>query len=115
MPNGECLLLILWDVPNGTFKKEEREGTPMIRVKFFGYFRQLAGQKEVALEIDAMDIASLLQLLKEKYGDEFYRIVVSEGRIRDDVLLLVNQKSAKENDVVRSGDEVAILPPVTGG
>jgi len=87
----------------------------MIRVKFFGYFRQLAGQKEVVLEIDDMDITSLLQLLKEKYGDEFYRIVVSEGRIRDEVLLLVNQKSVKENDVVHSGDEVAILPPVTGG
>ncbi len=87
----------------------------MIRVKFFGYFRQLAGTKEESLDIEGTTIASLLELLKKRHGEEFFRIVVSEGKIRDDVLVLLNQKSAREQDTIASGDEVAILPPVTGG
>lgn len=87
----------------------------MIKVKLFGYFRQLAGQKEVTIEMEKTNILSLLDVLKERYGNEFYRIVIQEGRIRDDVLVLLNQRSAREEDTVCSGDEVAILPPVTGG
>lgn len=88
---------------------------PVIRVKYFGYFRQLAGTKEESLDMEGTTVASLLEFLRKKHGEEFFRIVVSEGKIRDDVLVLLNQRSAREQDAISPGDEVAILPPVTGG
>lgn len=78
----------------------------MIRVKLFANFREIAGAKE--LEVNAETLGELLEVLKSRYPDF--------ERLYDYAIIMVNGKSISGKDVrLNEGDEVALLPPVSGG
>lgn len=56
------------------------------------------------------DLSALLDVLRERYGAEKVRHLED-----DQVIVAHNQKTRKGNIVFSSGDEIAFLPPVTGG
>lgn len=82
----------------------------MPKVRLFAAIREAAGCAEVEVEGD--EIAQVLDSLREKFGPEFSRIL---GFCR----VAVNGASIDTLDGDRrqlsSTDEVAILPPVSGG
>lgn len=77
-----------------------------MRVRLFAALRELAGTGE--LELDAPDVASLLAELTEKFGEEF-------GRVLQVSSVLVDGEPAPRERELRPEDEVAVLPPVSGG
>jgi len=79
---------------------------PRIHVLLFAALRELAGASR--LEADAPDVGSLLDELAAKYGSEFERIVRS-GTV------LVDGERAERERPLSANDEVALLPPVSGG
>jgi len=79
-----------------------------IRVLFFGLTHDLAGLQQEVVEVP--DGASLAGLW-ERYAGRFPRL----NELSQAVLLAVNQEIATRARVLQDGDEVAFLPPVSGG
>ncbi|HXF56322.1 MAG TPA: MoaD/ThiS family protein [Actinomycetota bacterium] len=77
-----------------------------MRVRLFAALRELAGTGE--LELDAPDVASLLAELTAKFGGEFARVLEASS-------VLVDGEPAARGRELRPEDEVALLPPVSGG
>jgi molybdopterin converting factor subunit 1 len=78
-----------------------------IKILFFGVARDIAGTRELELELIAgCDVRDLRRILEESYpalNDNLaYAIAINEKFSSDDRLLL-------------EGDVAAVLPPVSGG
>jgi len=77
-----------------------------MRVRLFAALRDLAGTSTV--EVDAADVGSLLDGLTKAYGAEFGRIAAAGS-------VIVGDERADRRRRLDPADEVAILPPVSGG
>ncbi len=79
----------------------------MIRVLLFGAAADRAGTREVELPVDDGTLAELWPLLAERHPGLV--------PMRDTLAFAVNGEYARMDAEVSSGDEVAVLPPVSGG
>ena len=82
----------------------------MIKVLLFANLRELAGTNE--LEFRGDDISCVRDLLERiiELHPALKTILVDES-----AMISVNQKYSGWDAFVKSGDEVGILPPVSGG
>jgi molybdopterin converting factor subunit 1 len=79
-----------------------------IAVKLFAAARELAGAGEVELELGpAPTVAAARQALVEKCP--------TLGPLANRSLLAVNAEYAADGQALAAGDEVALIPPVSGG
>jgi MoaE-MoaD fusion protein len=79
-----------------------------VQVLFFGVLKDLVGQPSEALELDeGATVGDVLQ----HYESRIPKI----GEVLPSVALSVNQHYAGPGAVLGEGDEVALLPPVSGG
>lgn len=80
----------------------------MIQVLLFGAAADRAGTRKVHLEIDeATTLRELWPLLAERHP--------GLASMRDTLAFAVNGEYARMEDRVNPGDELAVLPPVSGG
>ena len=79
-----------------------------VKVLFFGIARDLTGFSQEDLEISE---GERLEDLRRRYEGRFPRLKGMGGA----VLTAVNQEVAEPAAVLHDGDEVAFLPPVSGG
>jgi molybdopterin converting factor subunit 1 len=80
----------------------------MIKVLFFGAAADRAGTRETELDVrDGATLAEVWKLIVERYADL--------APMRDTLAFAVNGEYARGEDTVSPGDEVAVLPPVSGG
>jgi molybdopterin synthase sulfur carrier subunit len=79
-----------------------------ITVLFFASLREQMGTAELAISADTID--DLYQQLRQVLGDDRTQ-VLQAGNIR----IAVNQHLVDATTALQDGDEVAFLPPVTGG
>jgi MoaE-MoaD fusion protein len=79
-----------------------------VRVLLFAGLREAVGQKQIFLELP--EDASLAELMAA-LGDEHPPVAAYRGRL----VISVNAERAPLDRVLRDGDEVALLPPVSGG
>jgi MoaD family protein len=77
-----------------------------MRVRLFASLREIAGTSQ--LEADAPDVGTLLDDLRRRLGPEFSR-VLSAGAV------VVNGEASGRDRTLAPSDEVALLPPVSGG
>src|SRR5579883_3066791 len=79
-----------------------------VRVLFFGQLKEIVGRAE-----DHADIAdgARLEDLFANYGRQFPKL----GNFRQSVIGSINQSFAEWTAPLKAGDEVAFLPPVSGG
>jgi molybdopterin synthase catalytic subunit len=79
-----------------------------ITVRFFATYRDVAGHPQVEIEIDdGANLGTLLEILYDKYP--------KLKKWSDSIMCSVNRKYAENDKVLGQGDEVALLPPVSGG
>lgn len=83
---------------------------PSIRVKvlFFGRLRELTGLAEEAGELP--EGATLAQVF-ERYAERYPKL----AGFRNSMVVSRNQEFAAWDTRVAAGDEIAFLPPVSGG
>ena len=75
-----------------------------VRVIFFGVLKDAFGLESEELEVaEGATVADLLKGFRGRVG------------FLDSIAVAVNREYAKSSDVLREGDEVALLPPVSGG
>ena len=80
----------------------------MIKVLFFGAAADRAGTRETELDVrSSATLAEVWTLIVERYADL--------APMRDTLAFAVNGEYARREDTVSPGDEVAVLPPVSGG
>jgi molybdopterin converting factor subunit 1 len=80
----------------------------MIRVLLFGAAADRAGTRETELPVEeGVTLAELWPLLAGRHPDL--------APMRDTLAFAVNGEYARGDAVVSPGDEVAVLPPVSGG
>ena len=78
----------------------------MARLRLFGPARQTAGSANVVLP--GASVGGILAAAEERFGGDFARIVAIST-------IWLNGQAVEPNAVVADDDEVAILPPVSGG
>ena len=80
----------------------------MIKVLFFGAAADRAGTRETGLDVrDGATLDEIWPLIVERHADL--------APMRDTLAFAVNGEYARGEDGVFPGDEVTILPPVSGG
>ncbi|MCU0447083.1 MAG: molybdopterin converting factor subunit 1 [Microscillaceae bacterium] len=78
-----------------------------IQIQLFGITRDIVGQNQCQVSLtDSATVADLLQQLKIDYP-ELARL--------SSLLVAVNSEYADNQTLIRLGDEVALIPPVSGG
>ena len=78
----------------------------MPSVLMFAQAREAAGVSRVNSE--GATVADVVQDLRARFGEEFSEVIATST-------IWCNGERAQPGDSVHSGDEVAILPPVSGG
>jgi molybdopterin synthase catalytic subunit len=79
-----------------------------VRVLFFGRLKDIVGKGEEQAELSD---GARVEDLFERYGRSFPEL----AKFRDSIAASVNQEFAEWRAPLASGDEVAFLPPVSGG
>ncbi len=78
----------------------------MIRVRLFAALREAAGASEVRAA--GRSVGEIVDALSAVYGERFAAIAAASS-------FVVNEERATRTTPVAEGDELAILPPVSGG
>ena len=78
----------------------------MARLRLFAQARDCAGTSEAAL--DGVTVGEVLDTAVERYGARFAAILAVSA-------IWLNGEPASRELPVDDGDEVAVLPPVSGG
>ena len=87
----------------------EKNSLVTFRIKLFGLFREVAGNKEVALFLDGGH--TTVGDLKRRLHESCPKFASVTGPF----IVAVNRKVASDSTTVTSDDEIAILPLVSGG
>jgi molybdopterin converting factor subunit 1 len=81
----------------------------VVRVLFFAAARDVAGVREIELPLPEQPIT-----VAAVAAEIARRVPALAGHLRS-VRLAVNGEYALAHELVRAGDEVALIPPVAGG
>ncbi len=82
----------------------------MLQVKFFAMLIGIAGVESKEYDISApVSVAELKEMILADIP------ALAEALESRSMLISVNQEIAHDNDTVSDGDEVAFLPPFSGG
>jgi molybdopterin synthase catalytic subunit len=79
-----------------------------VKVLFFGQLKDIVGRSQDTLELAEGD---RLDTVFQHYADMFPRLATLSGS----VVLARNQQFAPRSEPIADGDEIALLPPVSGG
>ncbi len=85
-----------------------------INVRLFANFREIAGKKDLALEVAGDTVTAAVSSLIAAYPG-LRPLMLHDGALKPYVNVLVNGKAAAPSDKIKEGDELAIFPPVSGG
>jgi molybdopterin synthase catalytic subunit len=77
-----------------------------VHVRLFAALRELAGAGSV--EASGRSVGDVADALSASHGERFAKIVAVSS-------FVVNGERASRATIIAEGDEVAILPPVSGG
>jgi molybdopterin converting factor subunit 1 len=82
----------------------------MIRLIYFASLRTIAGKDEETIDLDQ---ETTIQQLGERIRETTPQI--GEMILGKKIMVAVNQDVAQLDTVVKDGDEIAFLPPFSGG
>lgn len=79
-----------------------------VTVLFFATLRSLAGSRQIAMTLpEECSVGALYATLADRYPG-------LEAR-RQQLIIAVNGEARPDTHILAAGDEVALLPPVSGG
>ncbi|MDW8092082.1 MAG: MoaD/ThiS family protein [Nitrososphaerota archaeon] len=92
-----------------------------VRTRYFAYLREAIGHTEEVVELpEGATVMDFVRKVIELHGSEIGRFVLDErGRLRRSIRVALNGETVEESiidrTVLKSGDVVVILPPISGG
>ena len=82
-----------------------RGDVELIKVHYFARLRELTGKSEEIIEQSSLTVRELLNWAEVTYP----------GFGKNTIHVAVNEEYALKDDVIKSGDICAFIPPVSGG
>jgi len=85
-----------------------------IKVKYFLNFKKISGhsKEELFFKNNKVNVKDVFKVLNDKYQIEFEKFVLKG-------IVMINNRSInqlkKENTILKDGDELIILPMISGG
>src|SRR5579871_210532 len=79
-----------------------------VKVLFFGMLKDIVGRAEEQIDVEE---GARLGSIFEHYSSEFPRL----AGLASSIVLACNHQFCERSQVVKDGDEIAFLPPVSGG
>lgn len=90
--------------------------TVTVQVRLFAELRDRLGRASLALQVPApANLAALTEALLAEFAPNVETELARSLLTASNVRIAVNQALIETDCVLRAGDEVAFLPPVTGG
>jgi sulfur-carrier protein len=80
--------------------------TKKYKVRAFGITKEIVGGKETTVDVTGQTVADLRSQLMKNYPD-----LISLRSL----MIAVNNVYADDTTVLSDGDEIALIPPVSGG
>lgn len=77
----------------------------MNKVLFFAHLRDMVGEESVMVEANGKTIAELKAEMISTYGLQNM----------ETVMIAINEEFAPDKEVIKDGDVIAFIPPVSGG
>ncbi|MED0964327.1 molybdopterin converting factor subunit 1 [Bacillus paramycoides] len=77
----------------------------MIDVLLFANLQEEASKSTLQIDCENITVAEVKDILIKKYS-----VVIS-----NEIMVAINEEYANEDDIIQTGDVVAIIPPVSGG
>ncbi|HAQ06518.1 MAG TPA: molybdopterin converting factor subunit 1 [Bacillus bacterium] len=77
----------------------------MNKVLFFAHLRDEAGHESVEIEAAGKTVAELKEIISEKY----------QVQKLDNSMTAINEEFSSNEEVIKDGDTIAFIPPVSGG
>ncbi|MEM1574498.1 MAG: MoaD family protein [Nitrososphaerota archaeon] len=89
-----------------------------VKVSFFGILVKITGEKNI--DIEALTIRDVINLLIARYGKEFEKAIYNEnGELKRFINIYVNGRDIRFlnyfDTKLNNGDEVSIIPAIGGG
>lgn len=81
------------------------EGERMVEVLFFAELRDVVGKDKLTVAADGMTITELKEKWLTSYGVEKFNVA----------MVAINEEYAPDDTLVKAGDVIAFIPPVSGG
>ncbi len=82
----------------------------MVTIRFLAIYREKAKVDKIEIDLEkSITVRDLLKIIKERIPA--IKDLVMEGK----GMVAVNHEVAKPDTIVKDGDEVALIPPVSGG
>ncbi len=81
----------------------------MLRITFYGRLAEVMGRERMTPAASAATVGALIENLANE--DAEFKAALAGTRVR----FAVNNMIAPETQKVKDGDEVAVLPPFSGG
>ena len=78
----------------------------LVRVRLFAALRDLAGESRV--EAEGATVAEIVDVLSARYGERFERVARAGS-------VVVDGERAEPATLLAGAQEVALLPPMSGG
>jgi molybdopterin synthase sulfur carrier subunit len=77
-----------------------------IKIKAFGITKEIVGAREFVLDLDGQTVAQLRARLTANYP--------ALASLKS-LMIAVNNNYAEDSEVLQHTDEIALIPPVSGG
>ncbi|WP_210364352.1 molybdopterin converting factor subunit 1 [Bacillus sp. REN3] len=77
----------------------------MNNILFFANLRDEAGHESVEIEAAGKTVAELKKIVADQYGLQKL----------DTAMTAINEEFASNEEVIKEGDTIAFIPPVSGG
>ena len=80
----------------------------LIKVKCFAWAYEVTGSEEIEIEIkESGKVSDLRESLSEKFPEFMGRM--------ESIAVSINQEFAGEGSIISASDEIALIPPISGG
>ena len=104
MPCGDAK----WEAQTGEWSRMVDTRQTKIRVLLFGQAREIAGRQDIELTLEGTPtVGAAFDLVKARHP--------KLGQMERSLLFAVNESYAGRSESLKSGDVLAVLPPVSGG
>jgi molybdopterin synthase catalytic subunit len=80
-----------------------------ITIKLFAMLRQAAGRSEIIFNFSSGTVSDLLEQVSREYP------VLSHLVLPDRIMVAVNHEFVRMDAPIKDGDEIALMPPFSGG
>ncbi|MDQ0154365.1 molybdopterin converting factor subunit 1 [Robertmurraya andreesenii] len=77
----------------------------MNKILFFAHLKDAVGEEFIQMDVSGKKVSEVKELIAKEY---------QLGKL-ESAMAAINEEFSSDDDLIQSGDEIAFIPPVSGG